>query len=206
MTALMHFGPSTTLADAIIGERAHVLIDQSLNFRTPQLQDVVALWNEKRGQRLMPQRSDFDMRSLAPVLRQTSFLEIVRTGGTTRFRARLMGSALDQYLMPMTGKFIDEVVPPYFVQRWSAMFQRAIDCRGPIRFTSQMEFKDQLSTIGEGFISVLSRNEAEPEEIMCVIFHYPSDVRSAREFKIYGELETDLCAAFGASPAVASYA
>lgn len=206
MTALLQFGPSTTLADALVSERAPVLFDTALAFKTPQLLKIVALWNEKRGQRPMPQRADFDMRSLAPVLRQTSFMDIVRDGVCTRFHVRLMGSALDQYLMPMTGKFIDEVVPPYFVQRWTAMFQRAIDAKGPVRFASRMEFKDQLSTIGEVFISTLSNGGLEPEEIMCVIFHYASDVRSPHEFQIYRDLEAELSTTFGASSPVTSKA
>jgi hypothetical protein len=206
MTALMQFGPSTTLADALISERAPVLFDTTLAFKTPQLQKVLELWRERRGQRLMPRRSDFDMRSLAPSLRQTCFLDIVQNDASTRFYVRLMGSALDQHLMPMTGKFIDEAVPSYFVERWSALYQRTIDSRTPVRVVSRTEFKDQLSTIAEGFFSALSKGGSQPDEIMCVIFHYASDVRCARGIQIYRDLEAELSATFGPSSAVTSKA
>jgi hypothetical protein len=204
MSALNHFGPSTGLSDAILGQRAPLLFDASLQVRTPQLRQVLDVWNAKRGERRMPSRSDFDMRDLACALPQTSIVQIVHEGDRRRFRIRLMGTSLDQHLAPVTGKFVDEAVPPHFVERWTSLYESAIGPRAPMRVASRTAFRDQLYLIGEGLVLPLSDDGQVPSGVLVVLFHYGSDAHDVARQTLFASLTQELDQEFGNSAPVTS--
>ncbi len=69
------------------------------------------LWKRKRGRRRLPDRSDFTLRELKPVLGYLSITEkIVEKGGRTVFRLRLYGTRLAEMTgNDPTGLIIDDV-------------------------------------------------------------------------------------------------
>jgi hypothetical protein len=192
MSALNHFGPSTGLADAILGQRAPLLFDASLQVKTPQLKRALEVWQQKRGARRMPARSDFDMRDLSCVLPQLSIVQIVHEGGRQRFKIRLMGTSLDQHLAPITGRFVDEAVPPHFVERWNSIYMSALSIRAPMRISSRVAFRDQLYLIGEGLVLPLSDDGETPTGLMVVIFHYGSDAHDEQRLQLFAALTQEL--------------
>jgi hypothetical protein len=192
MSALNHFGPSTRLADAILGQRAPLLFDASLQLKTPQLRRALEVWNQKRGARRMPARSDFDMRDLCCVLPQLSIVKIVHEGGRQRFQIRLMGTSLDQHLAPITGKFVDEAVPPHFFERWESIYMSALDGKAPMRVSSRTAFRDQLYLIGEGLVLPLSDDGETPNGLMVVIFHYGSGAHDEQRLQLFASLMQEL--------------
>jgi hypothetical protein len=192
MSALNHFGPSTGLADAILGQRAPLLFDPSLQVKTPQLKRALEVWNEKRGARTMPARADFSMRDLGCVLPQLSIVQIVNDGGRQRFKIRLMGTSLDQHLAPITGKFVDEAVPPHFSDRWKSIYMSALSIRAPMRISSRTAFRDQLYLIGEGLALPLSDDGETPTGVMVVIFHYGSDAHDEQRLQLFAALTQEL--------------
>lgn len=201
MSALNHFGPSTGLADAILGQRAPLLFDASLQVKTPQLKRALEVWNEKRGARRMPARSDFDIRDLRFTLPQLSIVQIVREGERLRYKIRLMGTSLDQHLAPITGKFVDEAVPPHFVERWVSIYMSALSIRAPMRISSRVAFRDQLYLIGEGLMLPLSEDGETPWGLFAVIFHYGSDAHDRQRLRLYADLTRELDLAYGPDPA-----
>ena len=97
--------------------------DPALNFVTPQLKTAFEIWREKSGPRPMPARSEFSLRDLKPVLPNLAFIQILREGSRFRLRAKLVGTELDRFMGgPVTGLFVDEVVPPRFVEKWLALW------------------------------------------------------------------------------------
>jgi len=197
MSALNYFGPSTGLADAILGQRAPMLFDPALNLKTAELQLILALWNEKRGARRMPPRAGFSMRDLSFALPQLCFVDVVQDGGRTRYKIRLMGTSMDHHLAPITGKFVDEAVPPQFVERWETMYTRALDARAPIRVSSRVAFRDQFYLIGEGLVLPLANDGETPSGLLVVIFHYGSDTQDEKRLRLFAALTQELDQAFG---------
>lgn len=206
MSALTYFGPSTGLADAILGQRAPLLFDRSLRVKTPALQRALATWHAKRGDRKMPARADFGMRDLAGMLPQTCILQIVPKENGCRFFVRLMGTALDQTLAPITGRFVDEAVPPQFAARWEMMFMSAVDAVAPVRISSRVAYRDQLYLIGEGLIMPLSDDGETSSGVMVIIFHYGSDSQDPERMNLYASLASELETTIGTEADVTSKA
>jgi PAS domain S-box-containing protein len=74
-----------------------------------ELDDLQALWNRLRGDRLLPQRQDFDLTTMNKWARQLSIARVMPTG---RFQFRLFGTELSRvYGQDLTGRFLDELTP-----------------------------------------------------------------------------------------------
>ncbi len=76
-----------------------------------QMRFLFDLWNRKKGRRCLPERSDFNLRELRPVLGYLSISERVdaENGGCV-FRLRLYGTRLAEMTgNDPTGRIIDEV-------------------------------------------------------------------------------------------------
>src|ERR1700741_4828134 len=80
---------------------------------------LLAYWRRKRGDRAMPSRADIDPTELPGRLwPRLMLLDVVRQGGRTRFRYRLVGGGIQMAVGRNTaGKFVDDVFPPDFVFR-----------------------------------------------------------------------------------------
>jgi PAS domain S-box-containing protein len=75
----------------------------------PELDTVQALWTRKRGDRLLPLRTDFD---LATMSRWASHLSIATVMPKGQFQFRLFGTELARvYGQDLTGRFLDDLTP-----------------------------------------------------------------------------------------------
>jgi len=147
----------------------------ALDFVTPQLKQVAALWEAKRGSRTMPARSDFGIREMKTVLPQMSMMDIVRDGGRLRFRVRLMGSAMDELVAPVTGRYIDEVVPPHFNAKWTEQWMPAIDGRRLRRAAGRVEYAERRWYVAESLYAPLAKDGETPDILMVVAFYHAID-------------------------------
>ena len=90
-------------------EKWQAACDSALAFESGKLADLLGIWQSVRGDRTLPERTDFTARILARHLPNLTFVERVETPGQERrYRFRLFGSALAQYTGDWTGKFLDE--------------------------------------------------------------------------------------------------
>lgn len=204
MSALNHYGPSTGIADVLLGQRAPLFFDASLTFKTPKLQHVLDVWNQKRGARCMPARKDFTIRDLGCVAPQLCIVQVVHEDGRRRFKIKLMGTILDHYLAPITGKFVDEAVPPQFLCRWTSMYASALDRKAPMRITSRVAYRDQLYLVCEGLVLPLADDGQTPSGVLFVIFHYGGDMFDDAQCQMYNALSQELDQEFGFAAAVTS--
>src|SRR5258707_15832637 len=117
--------------NALAEQKGWPLIDDPrLRFITPQLKSVLDVWNAKRADRTMPSRADMTIRDLKSALANIALLDIAGVGGRMRFKIRLCGGALDAFLGgPSTGRFLDEVVPRDFAEKWAATWRPSISAR-----------------------------------------------------------------------------
>lgn len=176
------------LTTAVVGQRSPMLFDQKLALQTPALREMLAVWENKRGARDMPARADFSIRDLVKVLPQTGIVELRHAPQGTRFLIRLNGSALDHFFAPLTGRFIDEAVSPYFAERWASIFMAPVNARGPVRGVSRTEFRDQLYLVGETLLLPLSQDGVTPSGVLYAVFHYSSNEVNARRVQVYEAL------------------
>lgn len=145
-----------------------------LDFATPQLQRGAAAWAARRGARTMPSRADLTIRDLKSLLPNLCFIDIVR-GETVRFRVRLMGSCLDEMVAPMTGRFIDDVVPAHFAHKWSSQWQPAIDARKPMRAVGRVEFAGRRWYVAESLYAPLAGDGETPDMLMVAAYYHSTD-------------------------------
>jgi len=164
--------------NVLAGRNSWPLIgDPLLRFATPQLKSVHEVWEAKRGARTMPARGDLTMSDLKMVLPNLAFLSIVRDDARTRFKAKLMGSDVDKFMGgAMTGRFLDEVVPKRFVDKWVALWTPALEARVPTRTVGRVEFADQRFYVSETFHAPLADDGETPDVLMLVsYFHFIND-------------------------------
>lgn len=147
--------------------------DQRLSFDDPRLAQLRDIWQAVRGDREMPRRGDFSARILGKHLQRLTFVECVRGGGAHRYRFRLFGSALAQYIGDSTGKFLEEVVPANFLESWVAAYDLVMDMRRPLRFVSRFQAAELEHVQAECFMSPLAGEASEPWGLLVSVVYSP---------------------------------
>jgi hypothetical protein len=143
-----------------------VIFDPELNFDRPALGNFIKLWQAKRGNRPMPARSDFSARDLKANLSRVILFE---TAPGTRYRVRLMGSALTQVWGDLTGRFVDEAVPPHLLPRWIGFLEGVLALRRPLRLKAQVAFMEKTYLVAEFAAVPLCDDAGHPTMVMCVV-------------------------------------
>jgi len=182
-------GPDGT-ADA--SGSAPSFLDAELRFVTPELARVLEVWREKRGARTMPARADLTIRDLAFALPNVGFVDVVWEDGTLRFRVRLMGSQLDGFFAPMTGRFIDEAVPERFASKWASHWRPAIDRCAPMRTVSRVEFAERRWFVSEALHTPLATDGEAPDVLMIVTYFHTTEGFEGRSREIAERLQREL--------------
>lgn len=87
-------------------------------------------WEEKRGRRPFPARSDIDPLDFPYALGRVSMIDVLHD--PLRFRYRLVSTQLTEHLgYEMTGKFVEEI-PDLSMQEFArAYYERALACGAP---------------------------------------------------------------------------
>lgn len=96
-----------------------------------RMRDFEALWRQKRGERAMPCRKDFDVPDLRSWLGNVNLIDVER--GPARFRLRLVGTriaALQE--RDCTGRYFDEFLPAHLLDHVLAPFRQTVLSRAPV--------------------------------------------------------------------------
>jgi len=113
--------------------------DPALAFENADLAALVAIWQSARGTRQMPVRSDLTPRALGRHLRNIAFVERVAPAGTARrYRFGFFGSSLARRMGDHTGKFVDEVIRPPYLEAWHAGYDMMCEWKAPVRYISTL--------------------------------------------------------------------
>lgn len=169
------------------------------DFATPQLKRACDVWHAKRGSRTMPARSDMTIRDLKFALTNLGMLDIVREGDRLRYRARLVGSTLDELVAPMTGRFIDEAVPAHFAQKWSTQWSPAIAERRFVRTVGRVEFAGRRWYVAESAFAPLATDGEKPDVLMVVAYYHATDSGDATSREVATRLLAELASRGGAT-------
>jgi hypothetical protein len=109
------------------------LIEQ---IRRPMLRRLYAYWDDKRGDREFPGRSDIDPLDMRFALGNISLIDVLYD--TLRFRYRLHGSIIAERLgVDMTGRFVDEIAEPDRRAFVEENFRTVVMTRQPLAHSGQ---------------------------------------------------------------------
>lgn len=147
------------------------LCDGSLAFDRPELAAVCDLWFGLAAGRAIPARPDMTPRVLKDWLPYVSFYEAVDEGDRRRYRVRLQGSAYQPVMGSLTGKFVDEVVPPVQVPVWESTLAAVIAHGAPLRFLVRNALLGKSFLVGEYFSAPLTGLDGKPSYVMGVGYY-----------------------------------
>lgn len=162
-------------ADSSGGRSAPYVCDPALSFVTPKLKQLLQVWNEKRASVSVPSRADFGIRDLYFALPNIAIVACIHKEGRRRFRVQLMGSQLDAYVGPMTGKFIDEVLPGGIAEKWSTIWSGALAANGPHRSAGQVEVAGKGYYVFEKFCAPLRADGEDAKPLLVATYFHPCD-------------------------------
>ncbi len=126
------------------------LCDPELAFTDTRFRVLLSLWHGFAVGDRTPRRSDFTPRALKALLRNVAIYERV-ANGTVRYRVRVMGSAFADVMGDLSGRFIDEAVPPAFAPRWHAALDAAFEAHAPLRFIGRSDTANKSYLVAEFF-------------------------------------------------------
>jgi hypothetical protein len=146
----------------------------------PLIKRMLALWQEKRGGRDWPLRSDFDPLEFGFAVGYVSLIDVLegtagdgtaagRPGGQRRFRFRLDGTRqVELFGVDCTGKFLDQAVAPESARIAERSFGAAIDTGEPQYHVRNIEFHERV--IGyEIAVLPMSRQGNRIDMLMTVV-------------------------------------
>jgi len=164
---------STILHDPVEDLRAQarvggwpVAFDPTLTFDRSGLKRFVELWESKRDGKALPRRRDFSARELKSTLSRIMLFEKVEG---PRYRIRLMGTGLVQVWGDMTGKFVDEALPPRLQPRWKGMIEATLALGRPLRIVARVEFLEKTFLVAEIASVPLCDDSGRPVLVMAAI-------------------------------------
>ncbi|HEY4116051.1 MAG TPA: PAS domain-containing protein [Rhizomicrobium sp.] len=154
------------------------LCDANLAFGDPRFDPLVTIWHEAAAQGRLPRRPELGPRTLKLLLKNIAIYERAVAGGTVRYRVRLMGTAFADVMGDLSGKFLDEAVPPQHLPRWHAALDAAIAAGAPLRFMSRSDTTAKSYLVAEYFEAPLVAEDGSVSLILAAGYFAP---RSWRE-------------------------
>lgn len=112
-------------------------MDETLSLESPTLQRLSALWEENRGPRLLPGRSDFTMDELIRFDGMVCLIDVEYD--PIRFRFRLIGTHITNILgRDSTGRYLDDLYSPDHYDIAAQSYLHCVEKKRPIRAFGSM--------------------------------------------------------------------
>jgi hypothetical protein len=133
----------------------------------PRLRQLYEYWRGRCGGAVMPARSAVDPLDFRFILGYVTLVEVEPV--PRRYRFRLDGSILAMLSgMDYTGKYLDELGLPDYIDFVAASYDRVVDLRRPYAYRKQGAF-DTKSFNEETLILPLGRNDTVEHLMVAVI-------------------------------------
>jgi hypothetical protein len=167
--------------------------DPDRAFVTPRLVKLASLWEAKRRQsgRDIPGRDDFELRELSFAAENVAIVEIVPGEAGTRYRIRFMGSALDGYFGALTGRFVDEALPPFIAVRWERVFASTVSARALQRWFGRVAMEGRTFFLFETLCAPLAGRSSAVESLLISTHQHSRFNLVTCESEHYARLERE---------------
>ena len=147
------------------------------DFSHPNLGAMCAIWRAARGSRRLPSRADFTARLLKPYLRDIVILDVEgERAGRRRYRHRYIGSAIVELIGEETGRYLDELVAPDEMPRWSQAFDKVVDEGEAVRFERDVALAPFVRLKAESLVLPLSDDDVRVNRLMTVTYFTRSEM------------------------------
>lgn len=153
-------------------EKWYHVCDSSLSFIDPMHETLLGLWRRKTGDRVMPRRSELSARDLKDILRHLLVFERTSTN-PSHYKCRLLGTGLHNMAGELTGKMVDEIVPPEHLPRWISSGDLVLDGGQPLRFIGRVHLEGKEYLNAENLYVPLANDNDEPTFIMGLCRYTP---------------------------------
>lgn len=147
-------------------------LDPELRFDRPELIDLAALWEEKRGRRVTPDRADFSAFVLRPYLPRVLIYDVVADGPAYRFRIRVYGTLISQYSgRDRTGKFVDETMTAAAYVDFNRGLSWVVEQKQPLRAVGNYSFVDRSFLEFESITMPLTAGGSDIEQLLNITYY-----------------------------------
>ena len=163
--------------------------------RSSDWPDVLAAvrdyWTARRGDRLIPSRSDISPAQLKAALPHVLLADVIDGGAD--FRYRLVGTQLARFFFnEPSGKMMSEAIAPFgevTLQGTLAAYRTVVERRAPVRLTGSGSFYGQDPKLFDALLAPLSDDSATVNMILGTFvfewdtqhqFRPPADPRLAK--------------------------
>jgi hypothetical protein len=145
--------------------------------RDEVLSGLLAYWRRKLAGRAMPRRADIDPTEIPRLLPHLQLVE--RVGG--RYRYRLAGTAIvAAYGSELTGKFVDELIPPARRAVAEGHYTMAFESGRPLFVRNKYTTTRAIDIVASRVILPLSEDGAAVSMVvMAQTFEYGAALRAA---------------------------
>ena len=131
-----------------------MVLDWELQARQPPIIAARDYWLSRRGERPMPNRADLNPVAMRAFTEHVGLVEIRREQDVDYF-IRRAGGRWEAVFGPMTGKLVQEFLPPEIETRWREVFDAVREARAPLRVTSGIRFQRKSWLEAEMFVGPL---------------------------------------------------
>ncbi len=153
-------------------ENWYHVCDPGLSFSEARYDQLLELWRRKSGGRAMPARSEITPRDLKDILRDVLLLERV-SQNPSRYKFRLVGTGLYDMAGELTGKMVDEIVPPEHLPRWIECADLILNGGQPLRFLGRVHLEGKEYLNAENLYVPLANDKGEPTFVMGLCRYTP---------------------------------
>ena len=137
----------------------------------PELAQLYRYWDRKRGDRAMPARRDILPEEIGGLLGNLFMVDVVREDGYTRFRYRVVGSALTAVMdQELAGKFIDQM--PFLYRKFALPAYREILRVGRPTYKQTNAFEGWLVIRYKRLLLPLSSDGRQIDIVMGGIYQF----------------------------------
>ena len=135
------------------------VIDKTATFSRSATIQAFEYWRARKGDRDMPSRADISPSALRGVLPNIALVDVPAAGSRpTAYTVRLAGDAIHQVFGPLTGKPIDEFLPPEILERWVTCFEAARTSAAPVRVSSRIAYQNKTWLQSEVLLAPLGQD------------------------------------------------
>jgi hypothetical protein len=148
-----------------------VTLDWDLNFECPELKEALRYWQSRCGGRTRPARANMNPAGMTKFLPLVTLVDVHQRAGAKReYRIRLAGSNVEQVYGNLTGRLIEDALPPAIAERWRNCLDIAYEADRPLRLAGQAAIANKRWLTGEILLAPLGDPDGPISTFFGVIF------------------------------------
>lgn len=135
--------------------------------RRPMLRRLYAYWDDRRGMREFPSRTDIDPLDMSYALGYISLIDVLQE--PLRFRYRVHGSLIAERVgIDLTGRFVDAIPEPERRRFVEQNFRTVVDSRTPLMRSGSRTMDERLWTFDSLILPLGEAPGAVDMLLLCV--------------------------------------